>query len=504
MNVYIFAITDLHDKIKSILSTEFRLEELVSINEPAAYDAARHSPAIHVEGDHMSIGMDWLNQNPPFLLSNDIPFTGENLLGLLFFFLNNGPKTSEYLQKNNAALYNDTQFVFGLKRGDQLDPSKMSTHYTPYEEYRLMHNHAILRHYAMTLSEEGMDQLFYYYNEALKAAPSEEFFAYTAKQGASLLIDMRQPNEALAMLEKVQLDNVSETAQIEIKYSQVQAWMHMLRMPYDAELVEKIKVVLWEVVQYYEKTDRSVDLALVLMEAAHVATISESYAESLGYLKRSIDIFETNELTEMRADAFYRKGTLLYTWAQKGNPQFYKPAIEAYQEALKIFTKEAAPDVFADIHHNLGVLYTDMPADEKKRSIWSGLAVASFEEALRFYTKENYPQAFGMICNNFANAFTKFPPAALTDNNEKALFYYQMALEVRTKNVPYARAVTLLNYLEASWDVGNDPEKFNQSRFDDMMQKANEITTLVEDEHLIAEANKHINLLNELQRVVTE
>ena len=155
--------------------------------------------------------------------------------------------------------------------------------------------------------------------------------------------------------------------------------------------------------------------------------------------------------------------------------------------------------MFASMHHQLGNIYVDMPAEKKRKSIWAGVANSSFQEALDFYTKEQYPYEYGMICNNFGNAFTKFPQAVLTDNFEKALFYYQEALDVRTPNYPYERAITLLNFLEASWNVGNNPDEFNQERFDDMLAKANEIKNLVDDKEMLAEAERHLELLKELQ-----
>ena len=195
-----------------------------------------------------------------------------------------------------------------------------------------------------------------------------------------------------------------------------------------------------------------------------------------------------------------RKGTLLYTWAQNGNPQFYKPAIEAYQEALKVFSQETAPDVFAEVQHNLGVLYSEMPADNKKRSIWAGVASSSFQEALKFYNKDEYPYEYGMICNNYGNALTKFPPAIHTDNYEKALFMYQEALNVRTRAYPHERAITLLNFLEASWHVGNEGDQFNEGRYRDMVDKAREVMDLVDQTEMTKEAQRHLDLLEKLKQ----
>ncbi len=65
------------------------------------------------------------------------------------------------------------------------------------------------------------------------------------------------------------------------------------------------------------------------------------------------------------------------------------------------------------------------------------------------------------------------------------------------------RAITLLNFLEASWNVGNSSEKFNEERFEDMVQKAKEVTTLIDDEEMLSEAQKHLDLLKELKETVT-
>jgi len=165
---------------------------------------------------------------------------------------------------------------------------------------------------------------------------------------------------------------------------------------------------------------------------------------------------------------------------------------------LKICTRQDAPSVFAEIHHNLGVLYSEMPADNKKRGIWAAVSATSFQEALAFFTKDKSPYEYGMVCNNYGNALTKYPASRQGENIEKALDYYREALSVRQADrYPYERALTLLNFLEASWDAPN-PEQFNQERYEDMLVKAHEIIKLVEDPQLISEAERHLARLEEL------
>ncbi|MEO1516934.1 MAG: hypothetical protein AAFV95_18065 [Bacteroidota bacterium] len=500
----IFATTEHHAQLLEMIQQEDRLEELVSIIDILEKRPVPDAHSILIKKGEVGFTLDWCNSQPPFLLPEEIELNEANLLGIVFAKLNNYEKAYEYLQGNNPSLFKELDFINRLQQGLQIPPEELISQYTPFEEYRLMHNQAILRHYACVPADFDFEKTAYFYEEAIKSAPSEEHAAFSARQYALLCIDLEQSTQAVRILEDAQSPHLSKEAKTETNHSLCQAWLLQLTKPYDQELLEKLKSTLWEVLQSYEQSDRKIETGLILLDAAHIANISDSFTESLGYVTRAIQIFESENLRELAGNAYHRKGTLLYTWAQNGNPAFFKPAVESYQEALKVFTRQAAPNVFADIHHNLGVLYTDMPSDNKKKSIWAGIAVSSFDEALRFYTKDQYPYQYGMICNSYGNAFTKFPQAVLTDNHEKALFYYQEALDVRTAEYPYERAITLLNFLEASWDVGNEPDSFNEQRYEDMLAKAREVKTLVDEAEMIEQADKHLKLLQELRQVVAK
>jgi len=498
----IFAKTELHPTLNEIISTVDRLDELVDIVDFFEHRPIPSADALIIKNGEIGFPIDWFNIQPPFLLPEEIELNEANLLGILFAKLNNYEKALHYLQASNPSLFKELDFINRMQHGILVNPQELSSNYTPYEDYRLMHNNAVVRHYSAEPDSYEPSEIAYFYEEAMKSAPNTEYEAFTICHYAQFCMDLNQNDAATQLLEKVLESDVSHEATIAAKHHLSQTWLQQLAVPYDQDLLEKLKSTLWEVLEAYEKSERKVEAGLLLLDAAQIANISESFSESLGYATRAIRIFEAEDLAQLAGTAHYRKGTLLYTWAQKGNPQFFKPAIESYQEALKVFTKEAAPDVFADIHHNLGVLYTDMPSENTKKSIWAGVAVSSFDEALSFYTKERYPYQYGMIRNNYGNAFTKFPKAVLSDNHEKALFYYQEALDVRTADYPYERAITLLNYLEASWDVGNDPESFNEKRFQDMVAKAQEVKKLGVNEEMNTEADKHLNLLKQLKQTI--
>ena len=276
--------------------------------------------------------------------------------------------------------------------------------------------------------------------------------------------------------------------------------MKNLVVPYDTALLDTLKKTLWEVLQHYQKQGRSLEEALILVDAAQVANYAESFAESLGYLNRAVDILRKEQVPELLAQAQYRRGILLYTWAKKDNPQFFRGALESFQEALKVFTRDETPDVFADIQQYLGVIYAEIPDEVKKKSIWAGISSGSFQQALQYFTKEAYPYEYAMVCNNYASALTKYPAAVHSDNLEKALFYYTEALEVRTAaDWPLERAVTLLNFVETSWYLNLEGNGSNRSLFEQMVANAQEAQQLTTDPAIIAEAQSQLQKLAELR-----
>jgi len=111
-----------------------------------------------------------------------------------------------------------------------------------------------------------------------------------------------------------------------------------------------------------------------------------------------------------------------------------------------------------------------------------------------------------MICNNFGNAITKFPEAIHSDNLEKAIYYYNEALSIRTATLfPFERALTLLNYLEALWFL-NLANKNGSSAglYQQMLDFAAEARSLTNEEGIMAEAENHLQKLQELGETLAQ
>lgn len=497
--IKIFAQAELVSDIQHIIDSEDRLNELVSVVD--FLEQKPESSAFHLmlrKKNGITQLVDWYNVLPPYLLAEEIDFTPENLLGLVFSKLGNYEKAYEYLQ-GNQVLLNDIDIINCLQNGIPVDPQRLTTDFNAFEEYRFCHNSAILHHYAATEASFDADKTRYFYREALNSAPNGEHYAFTARQYAIFLTDFGELLQAEHLLQDAVKTALSDDAIPELKAVLCGVWMKKLVAPYDLALLDSLKNTLWEVLQHYQKQGRKVEEALLLVDAAQVANYAESFAEALGYIGRAVDILRKEEMPELLAQAQYRRGILLYTWAKKDNPQFYKGAMESFQEALKVFTRDETPDVFADIHQYLGVIYAEIPDEVRKKSIWAGVSSASFQQALSYYTKETHPYEYAMVCNNYGSALTKYPEAIHSDNLEKALFYYNEALGIRNAaEWPIERAVTLLNYVETSWHLHLTGDS-NQSLFDQMLAFAQEAQTLTKDPAIVAEAQEQLEKLEVLR-----
>ena len=500
----LFAPAEHMPAIRDIIASVYRLDELVEVKDLLA---ARPEPsAFHLvvrpkEGIRQTV--DWYNVAPPYLLPEVIPFTDSNLLGLVFARLGNFEKSATYLE-NNTVLLNDVRIIHRLQNGAPVDPAQLTSDFEAFEEYRFCHNSAILHHYAATERSFDADKTRYFYREALNSAPNGEFYAFSARHYATFLTDTGDLQQAESMLRQAIPMALSDDATPELKAGLCQVWMKKMVVPYDPVLLEDLKNTMWEVLEHYRRQGRETDEALLLIDAAQVANYAESFSESLGYINRAVDILRREALVELLAQALHRRGILLYTWAKNGNPQFYRAALDSFQEALKTFNREDTPEVFADIQQYLGVIYSEMPDEEQKRSLWAGISASSFQQALQFYNREQYPYEYAMVCNNFANALGKYPQAVHTDNFEKALFYYNEALDVRTAAAwPLERAVTLLNYVEACWHLSLEGNGSNQALFEEMMYKTREAYALTSDQKIREEARSQMDKLENL-RVILE
>jgi tetratricopeptide (TPR) repeat protein len=486
--------------VVAAIATEPRLAELVQVQvqvqlagpeaAPAADDALFIGPAGLVNG------VDWSEGLPPVVLAQPVPFTAGNLLALVFLRLGNWEKTYAYAAANEDLLA-DVDLLRRLQANVALEvPPPPLNDVGSFAHYRRWHNRAVALHYGHLPHPADAAALKQAYGRAITHAPGDAWAAFSTKHYATFLLDGGELGVARECLATALARPLDEAARHELLSVETGVLLQQLTVPYDAALLAEVKDKLWQVLGYYEREGRGPNAALTLLDAAQVANFSDSFAEALGYLNRAAGLLAAEDAPALLANVQYRKGVLLFTWAQQGNPQFYLPAMEAYQQALQVFTRNEAYEVFAEIQHHLGIIYSEIPDEVKKKSIWAAVSVSSFKQALEYFTRETHPYEYATVCNHYANALTKYPPSVQTDNFTKALVLYREALLVRTARAyPYERALTLLNFLEAAWLADLEKHAEPAALLAEMTGYAQEVGRLVQEPALAEDAREHLSRL---------
>ncbi|MCF6352812.1 MAG: hypothetical protein L3J06_07365 [Cyclobacteriaceae bacterium] len=65
------------------------------------------------------------------------------------------------------------------------------------------------------------------------------------------------------------------------------------------------------------------------------------------------------------------------------------------------FKKEGCPQKFANIHHSLALIYSEIKVAENEKPIWTAFCASSFKEALDFYHKNQFPYQYAMVAHNY-------------------------------------------------------------------------------------------------------
>lgn len=489
--VRIYAPIELWNTLVEGLKQYQIAEELMEWKDVHAEEPIPDGRSLVILNNRISKPPNWFNTTAPVLFP-EMFFDLKLLAGFIFLTLKKGEDAMQLFANQPTTLKALYQFI-GISNGYEFGKP------IPEEDMTFMvqFNQAVTFQYGLFDERPTIALITEAYENTFNLPASENEHAFALKHYGILLNDSQQYD---ICAEKISLwldqHTLHEHGLNDLRWIRCQARLKMIALPYDEKQITAIKQEIWQVLGYYEKHERKVEQAQVLFEASFIASINESFAEALGYLNKAIEIFASNQLDEFLPEAQLRKGYLLYSWAQNGQPQFFRAAKDAFMEALKSYTRDDAPQIFAEIHHYLGIIYSEIPDEVQKKSIWAGVSVSSFKEALSYYNKIDYPYEFAQICNHFGNAFTKFPVAALGDNFEKALNWYREALDIRTADeYPLERCLTLNNYINAAWYAGNPGDGWNEERWHDMWEKVQELKTLAPNEELIGIANEWIDAL---------
>ncbi len=491
----ILTTTDHKAEIIDVISKVDRLDELVTVSiDPINIDPENK---VLVVSSTIKAPLDWHDTEPPYIFPED-NFSAENLLAHIFFKLGNHQKTFEFITEENEC-YNHfliaTHLLFGYEISDEMIAFSKSS----------KHNLAILYHYGNVKNTIFFSSLKKLYLKAIAYSENDEIKLFTAKHYLNLLLDAELYKEAEDIILKLKQIAISDEAVNSMNVHYASILMSRLKIPYHPQSLDKLLSLQQNCIAFYEARKLDVQAGLLLIDAAEVANYKENFILSNDLINKAIRIFKTKDITEFLGEAGLKKAILLYTWSKNGNPQYYKPAIAAFQDTLKVFKKDTHPEKFAQVHHNLALIYSEMPSFPEEKGIWDAFSASSFKNALEIYTENKYPYEFAMTSHNYATALMNFPPAKIHDNLAKANGLFQDALEIRTaKQYPLERALTLLNQLELYWLTHNEDTEAEAKKYTEMVSKANEVKALTDDNNLIQQADEHLERLKRLKTIISK
>ncbi|XAL99566.1 tetratricopeptide repeat protein [Phycisphaeraceae bacterium D3-23] len=124
-------------------------------------------------------------------------------------------------------------------------------------------------------------------------------------------------------------------------------------------------------------------------------------------------------------------------------------AIQAYEQALEVRTRAAHPAAWATTQNNLGITWGKMPTGDRAENL--GRAIQAFEQALEVYTRAAHPADWATTQNNLGIAWADMPTGDRAENLGRAIQAYEQALEVRTRDAHPADWATTQNNLGTAW-----------------------------------------------------
>jgi tetratricopeptide (TPR) repeat protein len=174
------------------------------------------------------------------------------------------------------------------------------------------------------------------------------------------------------------------------------------------------------------------------------ATMGDATADAERQLRDAIALVGDSPLASLPAELWCALAMVVHQRAETNRLRLVETA-QHYQQALRTgITIESHPDLWARIQVNLGLVYVSMPMGEQGEKLRLAVAVQAFREALHVYTRETHPHEWASTMLNMANAMQYLPSAKQAENLADAVTAYEELLSVRPKEmdpVGYARII---------------------------------------------------------------
>ncbi|XGV97803.1 MAG: CHAT domain-containing protein [Leptolyngbya sp. BL-A-14] len=133
---------------------------------------------------------------------------------------------------------------------------------------------------------------------------------------------------------------------------------------------------------------------------------------------------------EAIANSFSMLGHLLTQLPGEQRALNLEIAITAYNQSLKVYTREAYPSDWARTQANLATTYRERIRGEKTKNI--EIAISAYGQALQILTYETYPTEWANVQSSLAAAYYERIQGKKAENLEKSISFCQQAFRVYT------------------------------------------------------------------------
>jgi tetratricopeptide (TPR) repeat protein len=202
-------------------------------------------------------------------------------------------------------------------------------------------------------------------------------------------------------------------------------------------------------------------IAFLCRDLANIHRELDNHAQAGTFQQEAVEAYQeairATDDRETQADLQAWLGNAYRQLPTGDRAQNLARAIQCYQEALTVYTPEAAPLEYAGTQNNLGNAYLNLPTGDRAQNL--ARAIQCYQEALRFRTPEAAPLEYATTQNNLGIAYSELPTGDRAQNLARAIQCYNNALAVLTINAfPHHHEIVARN-LEHALSAQRSPRE---------------------------------------------
>ncbi len=179
---------------------------------------------------------------------------------------------------------------------------------------------------------------------------------------------------------------------------------------------------------------------------------TDALQKSADASKAALTVFTQDSSPVEWALSQQKLGLALFRLGQRGEPDALNEAVAAYYAAMTVLTEQAEPQQWASLQNNLGIALLEI-AKQGQSDAFANAAfrksIEAYEAAMRVWTREAAPMDWAKVQNNLGLVFQELAYRGEEGALEDAISAFQEALQVRT------REAAPMGWAELQQNLGN-------------------------------------------------